>query len=84
MGQLFFMLGSLLCSGIGIVVYLSGLDHHDWMTRAIATAIVTVALALADIGQRRYYDLLLARLAAVNALLFLGMLLYSLYLNAQA
>ena len=84
MGQLLLLVSSLVLTGLGIAVYLSGLDAIDWITRAVAAGIVTVALALADIGYRRYRDLLLGKLAAMNALLFSAMVLYSLYLNATA
>lgn len=82
MGQL--LLSSLVFAGLGIVIYLSGQEAAEWMTRAIAAGVVTVALAMADIGYRRYRDVLLGKLAALYALLFSVMVLYSLYLNAQA
>ncbi|MDX1442342.1 MAG: hypothetical protein R3270_01055 [Gammaproteobacteria bacterium] len=84
MGQLVMMLSSLLLSGLGIAIYLSGLDGDEWVTRAVAAGVVTVALAISDIGHRRYRDLTLGKLAAGNALLFALMVLYSLYLNSTA
>lgn len=84
MGQLLLILSSLGFTGLGIAIYFSGLDAADWMTRAIAALLVTVALAMSDIGHRRYRDLLLGKLAAMNALLFSVMVLYSLYLNSTA
>lgn len=84
MGQLLFLLGSLLAAGIGIAIYLGGMDPADWMIRGVGAFTVTLALGIADIGARRYRDILLGKFGALYALLFMVMVLYSLYLNTTA
>lgn len=80
MGQMFLLFGSLAVCSIGVTLYISGVDGKHWLYRAIAAVLVVVAIELADSGQRAHGSTLLAKLAAVYAMVFLGMAAYSLYL----